>query len=418
MSIFWLQPAAAWGVLALVIPVLIHLLVRQPSRRLLFPSLKFLHPTRLAAWRRRTISDWLLLLVRVAILAIAVAAFAAPVFVSAGRRQLWSQRVARAIVVTHPMGQTSNPGDQLARISADERARAFASAVFTASGHLADALRAASDWLERQPPSSREIVITGDLRDGSLLGVDVARVPSAIGIRFLPLSPTLVERRAQLGAIAESQGTTTVQQLQLLLGDNDTTVDYRPDPTAAAPIPIEVRASPEHQPRVEAALRAVVAEGVLLHRDGTRRLTIEFDGAPKLERRALMQPAAQSWMRHVLEQLPEVRGGEADGRLIVGAGMTGGDPRTLHLLADVVRTAFADDLRDLEPRLLPASTLAGWSRPPGPLPDEMRPGDEGDRRYLWIAALLLLAVEQWIRRSIRSARPQADAGQDVEVRVA
>ena len=281
MSIFWLQPAACVGSAGAG-----HSRADSPARTAAQPTSAVPIPAsfsarpaspRGAAAPSRT---GLLLLVRVAILAIAVAAFAAPVFVSAGRRQLWSQRVARAIVVTQPRGQTSNLGDQLARISADERARAFASTVFMASGHLADALRAASDWLERQPPSSRELVIAGDLRDGSLLGVDVAGIPPAIGIRFLPLSPTPVERRAQLGAIAESQGATTVQQLQLLLGDNDTTVDYRPDPAAAAPNSIEVRASPEHQPRVEAALRAVMAEGVILHRDGTRRLTIEFDGAP------------------------------------------------------------------------------------------------------------------------------------------
>ncbi|MBA3270032.1 MAG: BatA domain-containing protein, partial [Acidobacteria bacterium] len=56
MSVFWLQPQAWWGVAALAIPIAIHLLARQRSRRLLFPTLRFLRATRLAALRQHVVS--------------------------------------------------------------------------------------------------------------------------------------------------------------------------------------------------------------------------------------------------------------------------------------------------------------------------------------------------------------------------
>ena len=75
----WLLPIAFAGLVTLAIPIAIHLLVRQRSRRLSFPSLRFLQSTPLAALKRRTLQDWPLLAVRLLILAAAVAALAAPV---------------------------------------------------------------------------------------------------------------------------------------------------------------------------------------------------------------------------------------------------------------------------------------------------------------------------------------------------
>ena len=418
MSVFWLQPVAWWGLLALAIPVLIHLLAWQQSRRLLFPSLKFLRATRLAALRRRNISDWALLAIRMLILAAAVAALAAPVFVSADRRESWNSRVARAVVmVPPPRGRASSIDDQVIRMVTEERTSAFVSAVFTPGEHVADGLRDASGWLQRQAPASREIVIVGDLKDGALVGSDVEAAPLQIGLRFLPLGSTAIERRPRLRAIAETTGGITVHDLQLLLDDGLTTVEHQSGARASEPR-IEVRAGSEHQPRVEAALRAVLAEGIVLHRGPERELVIEFADAPNLDRDALVQPPRQLWMRRVLEQIPEVRGGEEDGSLVVRAGVRGADPGALHLLARITRTALADELSDLEPRVIPASTLAAWSRTPGPVGDEVRPGDEGDRRIFWITALVLLILEQWIRRAPRMSRPEAATATGTEARVA
>ena len=116
----WLQPAVLWALAAVALPIAIHLLARARSRRMLFPSLKFLRESQVAALRRRAIDDWPLLIVRLLVVAAATAALAAPVFVSAGRRAAWDRRVARAILIV--------PGsDGAARLAEDEAADEFCS---------------------------------------------------------------------------------------------------------------------------------------------------------------------------------------------------------------------------------------------------------------------------------------------------
>jgi hypothetical protein len=80
---------------------------------------------------------------------------------------------------------------------------------------------------------------------------------------------------------------------------------------------------------------------------------------------------------------------------------------------------FADDLSELEPRRIPAATLEAWSRAPSPSSTSVPPVDEGDRRWLWVAVLVLLGIEQLVRRGrtvVRSSISTAHA--DGEVRVA
>ena len=72
--IAWLNPAAFAGLALLAGPVLVHLLLRHRAERVLFPSLRFVRPSRTAAVRLRLPSDLALLLLRMAIVAVAVAA--------------------------------------------------------------------------------------------------------------------------------------------------------------------------------------------------------------------------------------------------------------------------------------------------------------------------------------------------------
>ena len=70
------------------LPVLIHLIQRERKRVVEFPSLMFLRKIPYQSVRRRRIRDWLLLLMRLAALALIVLAFARPFFKrdDAGRR--------------------------------------------------------------------------------------------------------------------------------------------------------------------------------------------------------------------------------------------------------------------------------------------------------------------------------------------
>ena len=150
MSIIWSNAAAFGWLAALALPIAIHLLVRQQTRVLAFPSLRFLHETALAAFRRRAIQDAVLLACRLAVLALAVAAMAGPILRSSSRDRAQAGRLSRAIVAVD-REVSAAPGEAF-RSARFERAR------------LADAIADALRWLEAQPPSAREIAFTGAFR--------------------------------------------------------------------------------------------------------------------------------------------------------------------------------------------------------------------------------------------------------------
>ena len=102
--IHWLNPAALAGLALLALPILIHLLRTRQAERIPFPSLRFVLPSETAAVRLRLPADWLLLLVRLAIVAAAVTAVAGPVIVTPSRVRAWNARTARAVIVDTSAG--------------------------------------------------------------------------------------------------------------------------------------------------------------------------------------------------------------------------------------------------------------------------------------------------------------------------
>jgi hypothetical protein len=406
MSVFWLQPLAWWGLAAVLLPILIHLLVRHQSRRVPFPSLRFLRTSRLAALHRRMLADWPLLIVRVLILATAAAAFAAPVLVTSARREAWNQRTARAIVVPPTTVQTAD----VLRAVEEERRDTFASATF---GTLLDA----ESWLQHQPPAKREIVIAGDIRDGTLSEADVNSIPYFAGIRFLPFPSPPPERVRLMGVAAAAGETAAPYVVDVTVAPRHSELRYQPDATAAVPA-VEVRAAAAQQDHANAVLRAVLAEGVLFGRERGRSVAILFAGAER-EIAEVAQPASQLWMREALEQLSDLRGGERQGALAVVAEIEVTQADAPRLIARVLGAAFAEPLDLLEPAPIAPEVLAAWSRPPGQVPADAAPVDEGDRRWFWGAVLILLAIEWRLRRSPAGARPTEHAEDVVqEARIA
>ena len=64
---FWRQPAAWFGLVALAVPILVHLLGRRPPTPLRFPTLRFLDVSTIVPARRHRLNDVRLLIVRLAI---------------------------------------------------------------------------------------------------------------------------------------------------------------------------------------------------------------------------------------------------------------------------------------------------------------------------------------------------------------
>jgi hypothetical protein len=411
VAVFWLHPLAWLGLVALVAPILIHLLVRHKSRRLLFPSIRFLRHTTIVSLRRQFISDWPLLVTRLMVLTCGVAALAGPTLVTNARRESWNRRAARAIV--EGPDAAAHAGTVL-----KERASSFTSEVFASSNGIPGAVRDAVMWLNRLPPAAREIVILGDLRQGSLTARDIDSIPRDIGIRFQVSPNEETTPTVDLMAVGERAGaTTSMSRIRVTFAGGRTSATYEPAPGFS--VPIEVVAPRGHQQHAQAVLRAVLAEGLVLGRQTDRRLTIAFVGAEEVPTDRLTQPAPAQWMREALERLPGLRGGEVGDRFVVNADVPVRDESAPALVARIASVVFVDDLSELEPRRIPAATLEAWSRAPSPSSTSVPPVDEGDRRWLWVAVLVLLGIEQLVRRGrtvVRSSISTAHA--DGEVRVA
>jgi hypothetical protein len=372
MSIAWLVPAALAGIGLIALPIAVHLMVRQPVRRVPFPSLRFLQETQLAALRRRSIQDVWLLLCRAAIVALAVIALAGPVFMTAARTASFAARTSRALVTIEAIDETT-----LAELTAG----AFATAAFTRE-RVSDALADAVRWLNAQPASAREIVIAGPLRRGVVGDGDLAAVPGDIGLRFHPIAFTSAPD-ATFSVLARRDGHLVKLDRDVTLSTDATRVVDRGQSDAGDDL-VTIRARAEDRDLANAALRAALDAGVPWS-DFATRVAIVWEGGD--------------------------RPSQANTRVIDMA-----VPRPSSSAADKVHAALqqAATSRLSEPVAITAEQLAAWTRPPGPPSPNAPLSDEGDRRWIWVVVLLLMAVETWLR----APRERAANQPDEEARVA
>lgn len=380
MSILWLTPAALWGLALIAGPVAIHLLVRQQTRRVEYPSLRFLRSSQLAAFRRRSIQDALLLLCRSAIVMAAVLALAGPVLQTAARTAAYAERVARAVIV--------EPG--VAPSAAGEVAgNAFASRSF-ARADLGDAIADATRWLNEQPPAAREIVFAGALRRGRISAGQLSAIPSLVGIRFVTTQGLPASQDMTLPVLrAGSDGALVMIPQQVRLSAEETRV-VEGGATPALPDQVRIIAAPADQPVADAALRAALTAGLRWSEPSSRVLVV-WSGADEVAVRAMQQGATAVRMER---------------------------PTPVSSSASAVVAAIeqmtASSTTSLEPVRITRDQLEAWSRPPGAVPADTRPVDEGDRRWFWGLALALLGLEQVMRRT--RASTAAVPATDVEVR--
>src|SRR2546430_7727191 len=116
----FLAPLFLFGLAALAIPVLVHLIQRERKRVVEFPSLMFLRRIPYQSVRRRRIRNWLLLAMRAAALALVVAAFARP-FVRQGPLAASAATGSREVVVLLDRSASMGWGDHWQRARAAAR---------------------------------------------------------------------------------------------------------------------------------------------------------------------------------------------------------------------------------------------------------------------------------------------------------
>lgn len=204
----WQNPIAWMGMAALLLPVLVHLFSRRQTRTLPFPSLRFVSTLPLLPTRRTSLSDVALLLLRVAILAIAVAALAAPLL----ERHREAVAFARASADTGAITNSSEVNNKAPRVvivdtsldavadstrraRRDRRVDALAAerrnvlVVRTPVPHAT--LAGAQSWLQQQPAGSGlasaeeedkvgDIVVVSDFGAGTVDSMDLSALAANI----------------------------------------------------------------------------------------------------------------------------------------------------------------------------------------------------------------------------------------------
>ena len=380
MAISWLVPAVLLGTALVAVPIAIHLLARQQGRRVAYPSLRFVSPSALAAFRRRNVQDAALLACRMAIIVAAVLALAGPVLQTEARSAAHGNRVATAVIVL--------PGTP-PEATADAAGEAFVSRTFTRA-NLADAIADALRWLDEQPPASREVLFTGAARRGQLTAAGLQGIPPPTGIRFATTTSAESERNVVLPILRRQDDALVLEQRTVYLADDETRVAAGPSTPAPADL-LRIEAAPADRALADAAVRAALEDGVRWSQPDLRVL-VAWEGADE----AAVQRVANG---ATLIRMSRPEPASSAASAVIAA----------------VEQVTAPPSDRLEPVRIGDAQLQAWSRGPGGVPADARPADEGDRRWFWALALALLALEHVLRRS--ATRPMA-AETAAEARVA
>ncbi len=225
MGLSFLVPAFLAGLLALGIPLWMHLRDRNESSPVRFPSLMFLVRLPIRSADRRRVTDWPLLVLRALIVALLVMAFARP-YAGEPAAVATSDR-ARALVLAIDRSMSMGHGNtwsaardsaraQLDALGADDRVAVVlfdeeatlaldwtadvgaARAVIDAAQprpratRFGAALRAARGLVASAPPAALDVVVISDLQRSGLGGVAGLEWPEGVPLRTV--SPTAARR--------------------------------------------------------------------------------------------------------------------------------------------------------------------------------------------------------------------------------
>lgn len=403
--IVWLAPAALAALVATAAPVVVHLLWRRRAARLTIPTVRFVPALLPSAVRLRRPSDWALLVVRVAVIALAALATAGPLFVTDGRRAAWKERTARAVVIDN-RGVTDSP--ELTAAIRVERAAAHAYRQVEIPDVAAE-LRRAANWLKQAPPARREIVVISSFVHGSLAESDLASIPPGAGLRLVRI-PRRFPPPALREWVLTSEGR---RQMEAIPAGEAISVTYE----AAGPLSFDglsVLATPEDAGAIARLHRVIARAGVAAPRPD-HPVIVRFRGGAPAGPLAPPQPGATSAALRLLADpataaLPVEVGASAN-ELRVSADVPAASMEAAAIARAAIEASVDPQHAIHESVLIPTGVLQGWSRPPAsPSADAWRQSNDSDARWFWFAALVLLGVESRIRsRAPRQAEVMADA---------
>ncbi|HVQ17257.1 MAG TPA: BatA domain-containing protein [Vicinamibacterales bacterium] len=216
----FLAPLFFAALAGLAIPVLLHLTQREKKQIVRFPSLMFVRRIPYQSVRRRKIQHWLLLMVRMAALAMIILAFARPLLDSGSVPTAGAN--AREVVVlvdtSYSMGfgdrwpqAQAAARDQIAKLTASDRgsvvlfgsgadiqlrstaersrlqATVDAATPSPSSTRFAPALKVAGSILAESTLPKREVVIVSDFQRGGWRGEEGAKLPEGTTLTPVPI---------------------------------------------------------------------------------------------------------------------------------------------------------------------------------------------------------------------------------------
>jgi hypothetical protein len=232
----WLFPGFLAGLLAVALPLVLHLLRKRAKVPVVFPSLRFLAASPPQNAARHRLRRRIVLALRCLALALLALAFARPFFSKGGSRG------GRAVVVvldnSFSLQATTRWADtlrwavtQIGRLETGDRlgvllmaprptwlvapttdTQAALRALETSapgweSAHADPALRLAAEVLAATPAREREIVFGGDHQRVSWLGTDFSRpLAAGVSVSFPPLPASLQKQAALLAPSLEREG--------------------------------------------------------------------------------------------------------------------------------------------------------------------------------------------------------------------
>jgi Aerotolerance regulator N-terminal len=432
----WQHPAAFWLLPAVAGPVIIHLLRVHRANRMLFPSLRFVQPSQAAAVRLRLPSDWLLLLIRMSIVGLAICAVAAPVVVTDRRVAGWNATTARAVVVDESASMRSTTAREAAQA---ELANATYGRTFEAK-NVEHGIGRAVAWLTSAPPARRELVIVSDFQLGTVDTTATVQVPPSIGLRVVKVGRASAHKTIS-GTDLFGFDTVAARQQSIDLTKDTTALNL----DSRQPAPIEgLRIVNATSSERDALLRTLAIAGtaapsphepiaIVFAKNGTRdALAIGLDP----------MPLRKGWMLRAALRIREDRGVTSTAATVTGTSevrveapwtplvsdrhghpillaATAGNELLLRVATSpdslfsaavgrgaLVARLAADEYSEQEIASIDPAVLAAWMRPPGAVDrTAWRTADANDSRWCWLAALLLLGVEQWLRgRRVRTAQ--------------
>ncbi len=371
----WAQPWAWLGLAGIAVPVAIHLLARHQAVRAAFPTLRFIDASELNAIKRHRLTDIPLMLVRLLMIALAVAAIAGPRFGAAAI----AADAEPAHVTVYDMTASAASGRSDSFVSMRRR-------VHVRTDSLGAGIRAAAAWAVSQP-GERQITVVSDFQRGAIDDVAVGLVPKGVGLRF--------ER---------VRSTPPPLPPGFSIGGDRVRMAW---PVAAASVsnPIFVEAGAE-QATAERMLAAVLSVTPVASPADRSRATFIFPLSPdRAGRIAAIQPIDQAWMfaatKNLLARWPEAaRAGvvqPGSGELLVILDLAPSSLDAAEAVASVA-ASFAGivPVAESDPRTIDDAQLTSWERAAEPAVVEREGEPRG--RWLWLGVLGLLAVETWMRR--------------------